>query len=135
MRRDLFKHDAYAEINVTPLMDLAWNLLIAFVIATTAAVQGIRVNLPKASAVASSVKPSVKAITINAEGQVYLDTFPVTMQELETRLGQYKAANPDLPVVVKGDEKISYKAIIDVLDVLQKLQISQLGLVTQKLVK
>jgi biopolymer transport protein ExbD len=57
------------------------------------------------------------------------------MGELESRLRQFKAADPNLPVLVRGDEKISYKNVIDVLDLLQKLEITQLGLVTQKLVK
>jgi biopolymer transport protein ExbD len=129
---DLEKHD---EINVVPMLDLAWNLLLVFMIVVTAAVQGISVNLPKASAAVSNVKPTTKAITITAEGQVYLDSFPVTLPELETRLRSYKAQNPSFPVVIKGDEKIYYKSVIDVLDILQKLEITQLGLVTQRLVK
>ena len=123
------------EINVVPLLDLAWNLLLVFMIVVTASVQGINVNLPKASAAVSSVKPTTKAITITAEGKLYLDTFEVTMAELETRLRQYRAVDPNLPVVIKGDEKIPYKSVIEVLDLLQKLEITQLGLVTQKLVK
>ena len=123
------------EINVVPLLDLAWNLLLVFMIVVTASVQGIAVNLPKASAATSAVKPTTKAITISADGIIYLDSFPVTMAELETRLAQFKAADPNLPVVIRGDEKISYKSVIDVLDLLQKLEITQLGLVTQKLVK
>ncbi len=128
-------HDEVVEINVVPMLDLAWNLLVVFMIVVTASVQGISVNLPKASAAASKIKPTTKAITITAEGTIFLDSFPVTIGELETRLRQAKAADPNLPVVVRGDEKISYKNIIEVLDVLQKLEISQLGLVTQKLVK
>ena len=127
--------DEIAEINVVPMLDLAWNLLVVFMIVVTASVQGISVNLPKASAAVSKIKPTTKAITITAEGTIYLDSFPVTLSELETRLRQYKAADPNLPVVVRGDEKISYKNIIEVLDLLQKLEITQLGLVTQKLVK
>jgi biopolymer transport protein ExbD len=128
-------HDEVVEINVVPMLDLAWNLLVVFMIVVTASVQGISVNLPKASAAASKIKPTTKAITITAEGTIYLDSFPVTLSELETRLRQYKASDPNLPVLVRGDEKISYKSVIDVLDLLQKLEITQLGLVTQKLVK
>jgi biopolymer transport protein ExbD len=136
MRRNPYdEHEANVEINVVPLLDLAWNLLVVFMIVVTASVQGISVNLPKASAAVSKIKPSTKAITLTAEGTIYLDSFPVTMGELEDRLRQYKAADPNLPVVVRGDEKISYKSVIEVLDVLQRLEISQLGLVTQKLVK
>ncbi|MHC1729279.1 MAG: ExbD/TolR family protein [Syntrophobacteraceae bacterium] len=128
-------HEVIDEINVVPLLDLAWNLLLVFMIVVTAAVQGININLPKASAAASTVKPTTKAITITAEGNIFLDTFQVTMTELETRLRQFKAVDPNLPVVVRGDEKISYKSVIEVLDVLQRLEITQLGLVTQKLVR
>jgi biopolymer transport protein ExbD len=127
--------DEVVEINVVPMLDLAWNLLIVFMMVVTASVQGISVNLPKASAAVSKIKPSTKAITITAEGTLFLDSFPVTLSELEARLRQFKAADPNLPVLVRGDEKISYKSVIDVLDMLQRLEISQLGLVTQKLVK
>ncbi len=122
-------------MNLAPLLDLAWTLLVVFIIAVTAAAQGIKVNLPKASATPSPVKPTTKAITLTAEGYIYLDTFPVTMEELEIRLRQYKAMDPNFPVVIKGDEKIYYKSVIEILDLLQKLEISQLGLVTQRLVK
>ncbi len=129
------EHEIYDEINVVPMLDLAWNLLLVFMIVVTASVQGISVSLPKASAAASKVKATTKAITITAAGTIYLDSFPVTLGELENRLRQYKGADPNFPVVIRGDEKISYKSVIDVLDVLQRLEITQLGLVTQKLVK
>jgi len=125
----------YDEINVVPMLDLAWNLLLVFMIVVTASVQGISVNLPKASAAAGKVKATTKAITITSEGTIYLDSFPVTMGELEERLRQYKAADPNFPVVIRGDEKIAYKSVIEILDLLQKLEINQLALVTQKLVK
>ena len=128
-------HDEIVEINVVPMLDLAWNLLVVFMLVVTASVQGITVNLPKASAAVSKIKPTTKAITITAEGTIFLDSFPVTLSELEARLAALKAADPNLPVLVRGDEKISYKNVIEVLDLLQKLEITQLGLVTQKLVK
>ena len=128
-------HDEVVEINVVPMLDLAWNLLVVFMLVVTASVQGISVNLPKASAAVSKIKPSTKAITITEDGTIYLDSFPVTLAELEMRLRQLKGADPNLPVLVRGDEKISYQKVVEVLDLLQKLEISQLGLVTQKLVK
>jgi biopolymer transport protein ExbD len=127
--------DVYDEINITPMLDLAYVLMIIFIIMTTATVQGIRVNLPKASAAPTLAKPQTKAITITADGTIYLDTFPVTMRELESLLNQYKAANPNLPVIVKGDATVQYQKVIDVLDLLGRLDITQLGLVTQRVVK
>jgi biopolymer transport protein ExbD len=127
--------DVYDDINITPMLDLAYVLMVIFIIMTTASVQGIRVNLPQASAAPSLAKPQTKAITITADGTMFLDTFPVTMPELENLLRQYKAANPQLPVVVKADSTIQYQRVVDVLDVLGRLDISQLGLVTQRIVK
>jgi len=125
----------YDDINITPMLDVAYVLLLIFIIMTTATVQGITVNLPKASSTPSLSKPKTKAISITKDGTIYLDTYPISLQELETRLGQFKAATPDLPVVVKADAAVQYEKVIDVLDVVTRLEISQLGLVTQKLVK
>ncbi len=126
---------AYDEINVTPMLDLAYVLLIIFIILTTATVQGIQVNLPKASAAPSLAKPQTKAVTITQDGSIYLDTYPVSIEELESRLRQYKAVNPELPVVLKADATIQYQRVVDVLDLLGRVEITQIGLVTQKLVK
>jgi biopolymer transport protein ExbD len=128
-------NDVYDEINITPMLDLAYVLLVIFIIMTTATVQGIKVNLPKASAQPTLAENKTKAITISADGTIYLDTFPVTMTELENTLRQYKAANPNLPVIIKADAAIQYQRVVDVLDLLGRLEITQLGLVTQKIVK
>lgn len=128
-------NEPYDDINITPMLDLAYVLLIIFIIMTTASVQGIKVNLPQASSAPSLAKPKTKAVTITAEGQIYLDTYPVSLAELEQRLSQFKAADPELPVVVKGDAAVQYQKVMEVLDMLGRLEITQLGLVTQKLVK
>lgn len=129
------ENEPYDEINITPMLDLAYVLLVIFIIMTTATVQGIMVNLPKASATPSLAKSQTKAITITADGTIYLDTYPVTLDQLESTLQQYKAVNPDLPVVVKGDSQIQYQVVVEVLDMLGRLEITQVGLVTQRLVK
>jgi biopolymer transport protein ExbD len=127
--------DVYDEINITPMLDLAYVLLLIFIIMTTATVQGIKVNLPKASAQPSLAESKTKAISIAADGTIYLDTFTVTMAELENLLRQYKAATPDLPVIIKADSGIQYQRVVDVLDLMGRLEITQLGLVTQRIVK
>jgi biopolymer transport protein ExbD len=129
------ENSVYDEINITPMLDLAYVLLVIFIIMTTAVVQGIKVNLPKASAQPTLAENKTKAITITADGTIYLDTFPVTMPELENLLRQYKAADPSLPVIIKADATIQYQRVVDILDLAGRLQITQLGLVTQKIVK
>jgi biopolymer transport protein ExbD len=129
------ENQPYDDINVTPMLDLAYVLLVIFIIMTTASVQGIKVNLPKASDTPSLAKPKTKAVTIRDDGQVYLDAYPVTMAELEQRLGALKAADPQLPVIIKGDAGVQYGKVIEVLDLLGRLDITQLGLVTARVVK
>ena len=125
----------YDDINITPMLDLAYVLLVIFIIMTTATVQGIKVNVPKASAQPSLAENKTKAISIAADGTIYLDTFPVTMSELEQNLRQLKAANPSLPVIIKADAAIPYQKVVDVLDLLGRLEITQLGLVTKGITK
>src|SRR5471030_2491458 len=111
----------YDDINITPMLDLAYVLLVIFILMTTATVQGLKVNLPKASNSPSLAKPKTKSITVNNEGKVFLDTVPVTLLELEQRLTQQKAQTPDFPVVIRGDSATQYQAVMDVIDVVGKL--------------
>jgi biopolymer transport protein ExbD len=122
----------YDDINITPMLDLAYVLLIIFIIMTTASVQGIKVDLPKASSSASLAKPQTKAITVSDSGQIFLDAYPVTMDELENRLRTQKALTPEFPIVLKGDSQVAYQKVMDVLDLLRRLDLSQVGLVTGK---
>lgn len=122
----------YDDINITPMLDLAYVLLVIFIIMTTAAVQGVKVNLPKASASVSLAKPQTKAITVSDTGQIFLDAYPVSIGELEQRLREQKALTPDFPVIVKGDANVQYQKVIDILDLLRRLDLSQVGLVTGK---
>ncbi|HEY0914803.1 MAG TPA: biopolymer transporter ExbD [Solimonas sp.] len=122
----------YDEINITPMLDLAYVLLVIFIIMTTASVQGIKVSVPKASSSVSLAKPKTKAISITNDGRVFLDAFPVTMSELESQLRAYKAITPEFPVVIKGDRTAQYGRIIEVLDICGKLQITQLGLISER---
>jgi biopolymer transport protein ExbD len=121
----------YDDINITPMLDLAYVLLIIFIIMTTAAVQGLKVNLPHASAQQSLAKPTTKAITITSDGRLFLDTVPVSMAELQSRLEADEAATPNFPVIVSGDGQASYQTIMNVLDLLGRLNITSVGLATK----
>jgi biopolymer transport protein ExbD len=121
----------YDDINITPMLDLAYVLLVIFILMTTASVAGTKVNLPQASTSVSLAKPKTKAITINNAGHVFLDTVPVTLPELEARLTRQKSLTPDFPVVVRGDSQTQYQAVMDVIDVLGRLNITQVGLATK----
>ncbi|AXS80131.1 biopolymer transporter ExbD [Dechloromonas sp. HYN0024] len=121
---------AYDDINVTPMLDLAYVLLVIFIIMTTASVQGVKVELPKTKNTASLAKPGTKAVTISERGDIFLDAYPVTLEVLGQRIDQLKGGNPSLPIVVKGDGKAHYGKVMAVLELLKSHDITDVGLVT-----
>lgn len=122
----------YDEINVTPMLDLAYVLLVVFIIMTTASVQGVKVEPPVTQTITSLAKPQTRAITITAGGDVFLDAYPVDLAMLETRLAQHKRGNPALPVVLKGDAAAHFEIVSAVLEICKRLDITEVGLVTKK---
>jgi biopolymer transport protein ExbD len=122
---------SYDDINVTPMVDLYLVLLLIFIIMTTAGVQGVKIDLPKGSKSPALGGPKGKSITINNEGKLFLDTVPVTIAELEAKLSEHKSKVPEFPVVVRGDRATQYMMVMEVLDVLGRLDIKQIGLATQ----
>ena len=127
------ENQPYDDINVTPMLDLAYVLLVVFIILTTASVQGVKVDSPSTRAAENLARSQTRAITITADGSLYLDAYPVTLEQLAARLAELKAANPALPVVLKGDAAAQYETVMQVLEVAKKLDITELGLVTRRM--
>ena len=126
------ENQPYDDINVTPMLDLAYVLLVVFIIMTTASVQGVRVSAPETRSTSNLARPQTRAITITADGGLFLDAFPVDIAQLSALLGQYKAANPNLPVVLQGDAAAPYHKVQEVLVAVKALDIAELGLVTTR---
>lgn len=127
------KRKPYDDINITPMVDLTFVLLVIFILMTTAAIQGVKVNLPKASSSVSLAQPTTKAITVDSGGQIYLDAYPVTLDELESELRTLKAASPEgFPIVIKGDRVSQYGRIMEVLDTCGRVGLTQIGLVSER---
>ena len=122
----------YDDINITPMLDLAYVLLVTFIILTTASVQGVKVRPPLTQAADNLAKPQTRGITITADGQIYLDAYPVSEDQLRASLAQYKAANPNLPVVLKADADTQYDKVMDVLEIAKRLDITDIGLATKR---
>jgi biopolymer transport protein ExbD len=123
---------AYDEINITPMLDLAYVLLVIFVIMTTATVQGMKVDLPKATPAKSLAARTTKAVTITRDGKVFIDTIPMqSLEELGLRLEQQKVLTPDFPVVLRADGGVRYRHVMEVLDLLAKHSITTVGIATK----
>ncbi len=123
----------YDDINITPMLDLAYVLLVIFILMCTASVQGMKVNLPHASNAPAKPlsKPRTQAITVNNEGKYFLNTSPMTLDQIQQKLTAAKAEDPDLPVVIRGDSQTQYQAVMDVLALVGSLGINEVGLATK----
>jgi len=123
----------YDSINVTPMLDLAYVLLVIFILMTTASVQGLSINLPKPSNKPSTEKHEIKIIQIRPDGSLHLNGVGVSVRELEVQLKATMARDPKAAVVLKGDPAVNYARVVEVLDLTGAMGIGSVGLVTAKI--
>jgi biopolymer transport protein ExbD len=127
-------HSTLNELNITPLLDLVFVLLVIFIITTPQMVNSLEMALPSGKpppANPNAPKPKVNHIVVDAKGQVFLNDTAVPDGQLKERLRSLKAADPDPKIVVKGADNVEYQNMIKVLDALQQLDITKIGLATQ----
>jgi len=119
------------ELNITPLLDLVFVLLVIFIITTPQLMNNLEMNLPSPKPQPKKPQePKINRIVINAQNQVTLNGESVTIPELKTKLGAIQADNPDIAVVVKAEDDVEYQGMVNILDVLQQLDIQKVGLAT-----
>jgi len=119
------------ELNITPLLDLAFVLLVIFIITTPQMMNNLEMALPSAKPpTTTSPPPKINRIVISDNGRVTLNDEALEPAALQEKLRVLKAANPELSVVVKGADEADYQHIVNVLDVLQRLDITKVGLAT-----
>ena len=128
------KLDVISELNVTPLIDLAFSLLIIFMITTPVIEQYNRVNLPNQSSTTRQPPPPVedKYITIDADGRLFWGKIPVALSELKSRLDLLSnAENPAPTIHIRGDKTLPYQHVIDVVNLLKERNLTKLSLDTR----
>ena len=124
------QHSSLNHLNITPLLDLVFVLLVIFIITTPQMMNNLEMNLPSPKPPQNTPPPKPDTIVVDAKGQTFLNDQPVTIPELKTKLQELKKTNPDLPVVVNGSDEVYYQSMVSVLDVLQQLDITKVGLQT-----
>ena len=117
------------EINMTSLIDLIFLLLVTFMIAMPAIEQGISVRLPQGK---TDTLPTKKAnvVSMDVEGKTYLNNKVISLEELERTLGVMAAEDPDVAVQVRGDERIEYGKMMQIMKILYKVRITRMALLT-----
>lgn len=121
------------ELNVTPLMDLAFSLLIIFMISTPLLEQTIPVNLPQQDANSASVRPDIdfQLITIKADGQIYWGKQPVDLVELNSLLASLSKTQDPPAISLRADRNLIYQKVIDVIDAIKRNNLTKLHLDTE----
>lgn len=127
-------HGSLTEVNITPLLDLVFVLLVIFIITTPQLTNSLEVNLPSGKQPPPKPdipKPKLNRILVNEQGQPFLNGAAIGLVPLKEKLQQLKAADPELGVVVEGSDDAEYQNMVDVLDILQQLDITKVGLATE----
>jgi len=124
-------HHALAELNITPLLDLAFVLLVIFIITTTPIVNDLEVDLPSASKRPKDPKPKVQYVTVARSGQLYLNKEMVDLPGLLERVIALRIEQPDLSIVIRGSAKAKYKNVVAVMDQLQQANVGRVDLATE----
>src|ERR1035438_2142008 len=124
-------HHALAELNITPLLDLAFVLLVIFIITTTPIVNDLDVDLPNAAKRPKDPKSKVNYVTVESTGHMYLNKDEVDFAALQDKLLGLRLEDPDLNVVIRGSAKTKYQNIVNVMDVLQQANLGKVNLATE----
>jgi biopolymer transport protein ExbD len=128
-------HHSLTELNITPLLDLAFVLLVIFIITTIPPVNDLDLKLPAAAKRLKDPPRKANYITVQADGTIYLNKRPVAVAEMLQTLIGLRMDDPDLNVIVRGDSQTKYKQIRAVLDVCQQANLPKVDLATEPLNK
>jgi len=124
-------HSSLNELNITPLLDLAFVLLVIFIITTPQLVNNLELNLPSGKPPPQTgAKPKINYVDIDQSGKIKVNEKVLSLAELKVTFAQMKASDPDTPVVVRGASDVDYQNIVSVLDLLRQTDISKVGLAT-----
>jgi biopolymer transport protein ExbD len=125
-------HSTMNELNITPLLDLAFVLLVIFIITTPQLVNNLEMNLPSGKPPAPTTPPpKINKLVVNEQGKIFLNDREFTLAELKPTLVRLHREDPEMSVVVKGASEVDYQHMIGVLDALQQADITKVGLATE----
>ena len=134
MKRFSDRHNltTLSEINITPLLDLAFVLLIIFIITTPLIENSVNLVIPSSGAANAPVNPSeVQTISIDRNATIQLNNEQIDSEALVIRLSELKRANPDVAVVIRPDRDLPVQKLVGVMDALQRADISKVGIATK----
>ena len=123
-------HAAMSEINVTPLVDVMLVLLIVFIVTAPLLIQAVPVELPKTAPTRPMTEPRNISLTVNKQGEIFLDRERVAPDALERELGERHAKNAEANLLVQADAAVNFGRVAQVMATAQRVGITRLSVVT-----
>jgi biopolymer transport protein ExbD len=125
------EHETLTELNITPLLDLAFVLLVIFIITTIPPVEDKDLKLPTASKNQKDPPRKANYVSLQADGKLFVNRAEIKQEDLLQTLISMRTDDPDLNIIVRGDGKTKYKGIRAVLDICQQANVPKLELATE----
>lgn len=130
------KHEQKAEINVVPYIDVSLVLLIVFMVTAPLLMQGVEVQLPQASTEPLKAEDEPLIVSVKQDKSLYINLgnnqeSPVALTDIAEQVRKVLALKPKTPVLIWGDTRVDYGAVVDVMGALQSVGVDNVGLVTE----
>ncbi|WP_075257934.1 ExbD/TolR family protein [Herbaspirillum camelliae] len=124
--------DVLSEMNVTPLVDVMLVLLVVFIVAAPLMTNSIKVNLPRTGAIAASQEKAPTVISVNAQGQFYLNGALVDSAAIESSLSRQHQDNPDLRIRLEADQETQYRNVAKAMAAVERAGVTRLSVITAR---
>ena len=131
MKKSYSKRKSMSDINVTPFVDVMLVLLIIFMVTAPLLTAGIKVNLPESTSILKNEKNDPVTVTINSKGEIFLQKKKFSSTGLIKKLKALKSQNKDLKIYIKGDKKLNYGKVMDLMSFINKSGFKKVALVTK----
>ena len=125
------KNEPMSEINVTPFVDVMLVLLIIFMVTAPLLTSGIKINLPESSSVLKNEKKDPVTVSINSKGEIFIQKKKFSKDQLINKLSLLKKNNQNLKIYIKGDKKLDYGKVMDLMNLINKSGFKKVALVTR----
>ncbi len=122
---------AMSDINVTPFVDVMLVLLIIFMVTAPLLTAGIKINLPESSSVLKNEKKDPVTVSINSKGEIFIQKKKFSRQQLIQKLSLFKKNNKNLKIYIKGDKKLNYGEVMELMNLINKSGFKKVALVTK----
>ncbi len=131
MKKTFRNKRTISEINVTPFVDVMLVLLIIFMVTAPLLTSGIKINLPESSSVLKNEKKDPVTVSINSKGEIFIQKKKFSKDQLINKLSLLKKNNQNLKIYIKGDKKLDYGKVMDLMNLINQSGFKKVALVTR----